>query len=364
MVNKKVVYVGIIFFSVVLVLSLAVSLVSAKHAWWHAWGEEPGLAPFNATVTIQGVAPTIPWVFNVSDDYGSSFVNFVSLTGLGPLFNLSNVYVTFLAHDDNGFNDLPASPTVGVGSDININITYGGLRADSTSYIASAASADTCVVLNNSATERLYFCNLSNSMQFWYQPNRNLSSANPNLWTIGITIRDVSSSQIARNNTFNFSYIETSVIDNIVNLTWIGISPSGTDQKASDNVSLINYGNSYIGKVNITAYNMTGATYTLSSNKYIPARTIRSYGTLGSECSDPPASTFAENSGINVTGIGLDFGGPSIQSTFIRFCIFPALTSLSEGLNLLDSPYAAARKGGTYATTGTADWRLCYGGAC
>jgi len=349
--TNKIIYIG--FFA--LVLFAMISFASAGFGdWFRGLFGEPQLGPFNATVTIQSVVPTIPIIFNVTDDYLSSLVNYVQVTPDSS----SNVYVTFMANDDNGRTDLPTTPVLG--TNIFVNLTYAGIRPATTSYIGSSASADTCVEVINcgscTSNQRMYFCNLSFAMPFYYEPN--LPGTPANLWVASVHINDLGGSIGAGNNTFNFSYLRLPAVQNIVNLTWFGISPSGTNQRASDNVTLINKGNALIPAVNITAYNLTGQTYP-TTKAWIPARSIRVYGVLGSECNTPPATILQENAGLNVTGLSLDYG-PSVQ-TDLRFCIFPALNSLAEGLDLTNPGYTAFGPLTTYPTTGRADWRLQLG---
>lgn len=357
MVSKNIkIFIGLIFFT----MFITVSIVSAKHAWWHPFSDEPALAPFNATVTIQSVAPTIPIVFNVSDDYISSTVNEVQVTP----GKASNVYVVFLADDSNGNVDLPTVLTIG--TDVRINITYTGNRPENTFYVAASASADSCfeVVGNGpngacgscSTTQRMYMCNMSDAMQYYYQPNINLSVPNPLLWKIEVDIFDLSGSATpGRNLTRNFTYLERADVENQVNLSWVGIAPTGINQRATQNVTLINRGNKFIHTVNITSFNLTGNGFDLTTNsaKRIPSRSIRASGQFGSECGAafPPTTTLAENAGLNVTGLSLDYNSSSTKP--ILFCIFPALASLPESLDLTASPYIAAN-----GRLGTADWRL------
>ena len=330
---------------------LASSFVSAGVGDWlkGLFGQEPRLAPFNATATIQGVAPRVPTIINVSDDYASSLIDFVQVTPNAA----SNVYVAFLAEDDNGKADLPSNPLT-LGTDIIINLTYGGNRAGTISYIASGASADSCSEVINCGSctgiQKMYFCNLSDSMQFYYQPNVNASPINPNLWTVGVRVRDLGG-QFGFNSSRNFSYLELPAVENIVNLTWLGISPSGTNQKSTDNVTVINKGNKFIDFVNITAFNLTGDNFAASQARRIPANAIRAYGQPGSECI-PPGTTFLHGSGLNVAAVGLDYG-VAIQS-LLRFCIYPQLSSFEAStLDLSNSPYIAS-----VGRAGTADWRL------
>ena len=345
--NKRVIY---IIFSA-FILFATISFASAGFGdWLKGLFEEPQLGPFNATATVQGVPPRVPRIFNVSDDFASSLLNYVQVTPNGA----SNVYVTFLAEDDNGRADLPAG-SLTIGTDVFINLTYTGNRATTANYVASGASSDTCVEVINcgscSGIQRMYFCNLSSALQFYYQPNVNASPVNPNLWIVGARIRD-GGSLFGLNVTQNFSYLELTAAENIVNLTWVGISPSGTNQKSADNVTVINKGNKFIDIASITAYNLTGNNFGASPARRIPARAIRAYGQAGSECADPPGITFAEDLGRNVAGVALDYG-PAVQNP-IRFCIFPQLSSFESGiLDLSDSPYIAS--GGR---PGTADWRL------
>jgi len=350
--SKKIL--GIVFSFVVLSFVMT-SFVSASFGDWvrGLFSDEPKLAPFNATVTIQGVSPVVKTVFNVTDDFSSSFIDQVQVNPGA----VSNVYVTFLAHDDNGAIDLPVSPNLA--TNLFINITYGGNRVGSASYIASGP-ADSCVSITgctpggtfcDSNTERIYFCNLSSSMQFYYQPNVNASPVNPGLWTVGIRIVD-GGALSGRNTTKNFTYLEFPAVQNIVNLTWVGISPSATNQKAAENVTIINKGNRFINSVNMTAYNLTGSLYP-TTRAYIPASAIRSYGQPGSECADPPSTTLVEDAGLLVNSLGLDFGA-AVQNP-LRFCIYPSLAGLG-GLDLTNSPYIAVT-----GRAGTQDWRINYG---
>ena len=113
--SKKIL--GIVFSFVVLSFVMT-SFVSASFGDWvrGLFSDEPKLAPFNATVTIQGVSPVVKTVFNVTDDFSSSFIDQVQVNPGA----VSNVYVTFLAHDDNGAIDLPVSPNLATNLFINI----------------------------------------------------------------------------------------------------------------------------------------------------------------------------------------------------------------------------------------------------
>ncbi len=350
--NKKIIYIG--FFAIV--LFAMISFVSAGFGdWIKGLFGEPQLGPFNATVTIQSLPPNIVRIFNVTDDFVSSGVDSV----LPTPDSASNVYVTFLADDPNGRTDLPTTLTIG--TNVDLNLTYSGVRATTSSYIGSSASADTCVEVTNcgscSSNQRMYFCNLSSAMQFYYQPN-----FTANLWFTSTRISDITLTFGPANNTFGFTYRELADVLNIVNLTWYGISPSGTNQKATDNVTLINKGNRLLKSVNITAYNLTGSNYP-GTKALIPANTIRANGTIGTECNSIGTTTFWEHAGLNVTIGNLDYG-PSEQRS-LHFCIFPALNALPEyapgGLDLGNSPYTARGPlvgGNINPATGTSDWRL------
>ena len=129
MVNKRVLMFGIF----VVVGLLVVSLVSAKHSFWHVWGEEPREAPFDAEVTLANSAPTITsWTEPDFDTVNAGLdawpptscgtSTIVGEGGVADGNNLGVVVTVTDANTDSDLNavavvdiivqDLPASPTV------------------------------------------------------------------------------------------------------------------------------------------------------------------------------------------------------------------------------------------------------------
>src|SRR3989344_1078121 len=355
MVNKKMIQIATIS---IIVMFLAVSFVSAGllDSIKKVFTKEPQLGPFNASATIQGVPPTVPLVVNISDDFVSSNIDEVQPAP----DRYVNIYVTFIARDINGVADLPpvGSNVLGSGAEtVSLNITYTGAHGDTVSampYIAGASGpTDSCQSISCGSlcgvNDRMYYCNLSSSMNFFYES----SVYTPTAWKVGITVRD-GGSQSGYNSTKQFSYLMARDILNLVNLSWIGLAPGATNQVANFNVTVTNKGNWIINALNMTAYNLTGPNFlTTKPFAYIPANTIRVYGTIGSECS-VSATTMMENAGLNVTGINIP-NGANVQRQFY-FCIFPQLNNYMGGiLDLSDATYTAF--GNNYAVAKTADWR-------
>lgn len=145
MVDKKIFMAGIFILVGVLVVGvLVVSLVSAKHAWWHAWGEEVQEAPFDATVQLANAPPTIV-AFRPTDDFLTSGAAGPG-TGLGDVGAIGNVEIwariIFIVEDPNQPNDLPG---LGTGPAINVGPLSGaGNILASITSPADAANSIRC----------------------------------------------------------------------------------------------------------------------------------------------------------------------------------------------------------------------------
>ena len=167
------------------------------------FGGEPSLAPFNATVTIQSLPPTIPKVFNVTDGLPSTVH---PVDKVQPQSGIKvTVNVTFLADDANGRDDLPGV-TIGdnvpiglLAGNIDVNITYDTLTPrfgvtgyvgqdgiDRCNYVGCSEISSLC----NPATQKVYTCTLINSMDFFYEPTF-ISPPTNGLWKVGVAIRDI-----------------------------------------------------------------------------------------------------------------------------------------------------------------------------
>ncbi len=127
--NRKIIYVGFLLVFLVLGILSVVSFVSARHAWWHPWGEEVQEAPFEATVGLANSPPTIVALLEVTDlDVTGIPVTSSPVRDVQPFAAVSgalgNVYanVSFIVEDPNGASDLPTVPG---GANPPVIVTFG-----------------------------------------------------------------------------------------------------------------------------------------------------------------------------------------------------------------------------------------------
>ena len=268
-----------------------------------------------------------------------------------------------MAEDDNSNSNLPSGASIGIGTgaaQIEIRVQKPtGVKP--TELIVSTALNTQCKEVGCDLTicgvsgiggggslsnQRMYMCNLS-VMQFYYEPRAD--------WRVNITISDLSGSPVVqRNDTKLFEYLERSSIFNTGNITWESVSLIATNQRATQNLTLNNRGNDIETFVRIRAFNLTGKSYP-GQQSFLPARSFRSNGTIGSECINGGIN-LTENVDRDVSGFLLDYG-PAVSSN-LHFCIFPALNSL--GLQLVDQLYNANGTLAQYPSTGTKSWELTF----
>ena len=341
MVQKKIV----LGFAMVISILFVVTVVSAGVGdWLKGLFGEPQLGPFNASVTVQGVAPRVIKVVNITDRIGSP-VNQVDVTEGG----VTSAYVLFVAHDDNSEQDLPSGANIPLGqANDNINISLQKPTGVKPSLLLPGITANTrCdeVACNptdcpSDANERMYLCNMT-VMQFYYEP---LST-----WFVNVTITDGAGLLAPRNDTKTFQYLSHLAIANSGNITWNSVSVITTNQKSAKNLTLNNRGNVARSFARLTAFNLTGTSYPGTPLSYLPATAFSGNGTIGSEC-NPLGGVLAENAFRDIGGFLLDYG-PAV-STDVHFCIYPALNTL--GLQLVDTSYNA--RGNNYVADGTKSW--------
>lgn len=342
MVQKKIV----LSFVTVIGVLLIVGVVSAGVGdWLKSLFGEPQLGPFNASVNVQGVAPRVIKVINITDRIGS-LVNQVDVTEGG----VTSAYVIFVAHDDNSEADLPSGAGIPLGQGIkNINISLQKpLGVKPALFLPGIAGNTICnevvpcnpIDCPDDANERMYLCNMT-VMQFYYE--------NRSDWFVNVTVTDGSGLLALRNDTKTFQYLPHLAIDNSGNITWESVSVILTNQRSSTNLTLTNKGNVARNFARLTAFNLTGNNYPTKPLSYLPASAFSSNGTVGLECSSTNG-VLAENVFRDIGGFLLDYG--LAVSTDVRFCIYPALNSL--GKDTSDISYNA--RGNNYAVDGTKAW--------
>ncbi len=211
------------FLIVIIVLSI-VSFVSAKHAWWHPWGEEPQEAPFEASVLLANAPPTIQYIFPVTDVDNSNVAIPASISGEVQPQAGTTVYavVKFAVEDPNGVIDLPATPTVitfgsptaAVGEvAVRVTTPQNGIKCppapgtacenrDATTANRPTGVTATCTSVDctvdtqcntgpqtgNKANQRMYTCYVQ--MQYYDEPTVGAGGTANDLWSFSLYIED------------------------------------------------------------------------------------------------------------------------------------------------------------------------------
>ncbi len=329
--------------------------------------EDPDLAPFNATVTIQGVAPAI-FVVNVSDGVGTPVNTIEAIPG-----SQANTIVTVMVEDANGAADLPsttASFGPGAAEDINLTIIKGGQHAPLTRTVPISGSCaevtcdpSICGVwgTTGATSQRMYQCTPSVAvMEGYYEPSS--GQGGDASWNISATATDLSGQTSLVNDTFEFAYTQVPGIDASGEISWsTGISPAGSDQQADTHLTVTNLGNRVETALDLTGYNLTGRDFPGVADSYVPAVSFSADGTSAVNSCDNlgVATPLVENTAQSVDGWGnLDYG--PAESTTVFFCIWEQLSNHPSGLTLSSagSPYQANGTIGDYPVAGTSSWRI------
>lgn len=339
--QKKTIYAygGLAFLGIVLLISFA----SAGFGDWvkGIFGGEPQLGPFNATVTLQSVPPTIVTIWTINDTDPAN-ANSLVVPNEGTT---ATAYVVFTAHSDNGNGVLPTGVGIPVGTgaagSIEINIKKGqvhwstpaykshvfhyGTNANTNCREITPCNASLCPF---STLERAYLCAM-NVMDYYDEPVSN--------WQVYINITDTTSMIGPGNSTpfKNWSYAPLTSVKSFTNISWEGLSLSGTNQKATKNLTLYNYGNVLKNLSYIRAFNLTGASYP-GINSLIPAFAVKANGTQNIECTGVN-QLLQEAIDRPVGGFILNYGDvlitpdPQANST-IFFCIWPQINTLNSSI--------------------------------
>jgi len=356
--SKKLVIGG--FVALVAVLSVS-SFIFAQE-------DDPDLAPFNATVTIQSQPAFVPLIVTVNDSFGGNLLLSTLDFFISPVeLSSVDVQVIFIAEDPEGVADLPTGASIPVGTggpgSISINLTYSGSRAGVSSVIGANPGNTVCHNMPGysgvGAGQRAYNCTITGALPFYYEP----TNATTNLWRVGVVVRDISNTNpiaSSHNITRSFTYLQRRSLQPLANLSWTGLNTALPNRLGTNNLSIRNTGNMEIANVSLTGYNLTGDGYTHPPTAppyaWIPITSIRSDGTQGNECGAGTATQLTENLAQVVDGFAVNYGASVSGQGY--FCIHPALQTFEGGsLDLSDSPYTAS--GSTYpGTKGTRDWEV------
>ena len=375
MARKKIIYVyGLLFLAAVLMISV----VSAGFGDWvkGLFGGEPQFGPFNATATVAGVAPYIHTVLVDS--------NFSSVIGVAtPSEGIINtLVVTFIAHDDNSNIELPTGAVTLGNSNGQINIALKKIASHKSALeLAGIIGNTVCtevpcapyVQCTQPSLERAYNCTM-NVMEYYYEPS---SSALTTLWWVNVNISDTTGLRGDGNSTGNFTYTSIASFAISGNISWENIGLTRTNQLGTENLTMLNKGNSVRNSTLIRAFNLTGVQYSPTVNSFIPVRAIMGNGTSGTACTSP--NVWSAGEGLkdavdaSVAGFQLDYGSSClpagacnpIANASIFFCIYPQLNTLqpSSPLQFVDQTYIARGTtapcyGSATVATGTCAWLL------
>jgi hypothetical protein len=222
MINKKVV----VFLGIFCML-LIIPFSSAGFSDWYAkiTGE---LTTHNVNLNISvtaGSAPTIDHIWNETmTDISSSGTT----EGPAPTY----IMINFTASDADNYLNLDDTSAV-------INFT----RAGTTRQNAS------CVRMGGSGNDANYTCNVT---MWWWDATGS--------WKIQAYIKDLNGNSVT-NSSANFSIGTTfGVVASPSTLTWSAISPSATNQKATNNPLLLNNTGNIVRNLEVNATNLLGET--------------------------------------------------------------------------------------------------------
>jgi len=184
----------------------------------------------NLTLNISNSAPTIVSITN--DAY-------ITLTGNTN----TNVYIQFIANDDNGNSNLNGS---------------SALVTATNTYSLETITSSSCAVLsvvNVSATE--YNCTLV--FPFYTEAN---------IWDINASIADnegLTASLVTTPSTVNaLNY----VLQDITTVAWNSVTAGTNDNEANSPVVITNGGNQAYNLVSVTAYNATDGVSTIAAESF------------------------------------------------------------------------------------------------
>jgi hypothetical protein len=286
MVNKKLAY----GFAFGFLIVLSVFIVSAKHNAFHFWGEDPELAPFDATVQLSNVPPVIVKFIAAFEDEDSNGVDddagAVTVAGriLGDAGGsegdgLKIVKLKFTVSDidnvaDSNGIDLPGGvggPAIAVGTNIIVSITnpannnLGNVLSASSCTTASCFGNADCNDQTSTTKERAYACDIT--MNYFDPRTTNAGAAAADYWTIDVQVFDstgVNNDQkVSGNSGFNVlanDYIYYNTISSVsvpagTTLAWTGLDINLPDRAADGGSDLImeNAGNIQINSEDVIA---------------------------------------------------------------------------------------------------------------
>lgn len=251
----------IIFSSLLIfgILFISLSLVSAKHAWWHAWGEEPREAPFEATVTLANSAPTIvSWNEPDADTVTAGIQRYRPICALGG--TITNVVTDTAAtpptrglivtvSDPNGCGDLTDGIVTAYFSKGGVNRPGGGSPSPVTCVLDAPSCSGTSVNFNCPAITMQHY-DVTGSDWIVTVTARDGPTADPNSLIATNSPRvSVAPSDPTYPHFFygSLGCIElqdsndpTAPLDTI---TWTGVSTATTNLESLTSMSIFNRGN-------------------------------------------------------------------------------------------------------------------------
>lgn len=343
--GKRGIYFGLVFLAVI----LASSIVFGQ--------EDPDLAPFDASVTIENAPPVITFL-QVIDNVCP---NAPCIDDVDPLeASVNNAEVRFVATDPNGPSDLPGgtqpiSQALAVG-DVNPNaaITGANIEVFFTSPIFGTeilAEAGTCAIDplcpnclgDPNAVE--YTCTVP--MEYFYEPG-------VNTWTVDVAVADVADTIAIFSSVFTYTILAAFVNTGGVGWNTPSINLGGVDQEADGPVDVTSTGN-----VDFITGDLTGRDLTPNGAQTGDNMPVNAFGVglivggsnIGA-CDVPDGggalpfdgTELADNVAVSVLGINLPFGDgiggpppPVGEQAF--FCIWEQLDTL--GLTFSEPSYSA-----------------------
>ena len=362
--NKKIVYIGAVFFTMILVSSF----VSAGIVDWvkEIFGGEVKESPFEASVQLQNAPPIIVTVLNIKDnDVPGSPVN--SITPVKGIVN--NAEVRFVAQDNNGVQDLPG----GTGSTETITLATATGDVDPSAgtsgknvevYVtepifSTNAIANGCVEVAGcpncpgavTTNRREYRCTVP--IDYYSKPGA--------AWKIKVAIADPGNGVGADNaKTFTYNTLSAFDITNpVAGLLWTAVSVSvGNDDADNDPLGLTNRGNVDLTVGSITGKDLKPDGGAGGSDLPVTAFAVSTQTAgiplaecckaVGGGCAAATANALATTPVTISAGgaVSLPFGNgaggpPPVDNEKLYFCLWEKLSDHVPTLTLSASSYSA-----------------------
>ena len=364
------------------------------------FGNEPLLAPFDATVQLTNAPPTIFSITAVTDVDTNN--NPMVSSGAGDVQPIAAVegssgivyaVVDFIAQDPNGAADLPNSPSIitfgsptGAVSEIAVRITspQNGIRCppgpacrnrDATGGVFPTGASSTCSssISGLPANQKRYICFVQ--MQYYDEPSTAPKTAQDDFWIFSLYIEDITGNGDSATSA-DFVVLPWDVADEAVvmdyltipgtdtdsaeSLTWTGVSVTATDTIGNDGdgdgtdgtgLTFQNRGNLPIATATLKPQDLTG---NVIANTFLEVESMSAYDIVGG--SDAGACDGPSGGGV-VPNLAHELAGNTQTPTLTGFSVgFNADNTFLLGTNADDYFFCIWQR--LDSLTG------CAGGAC